>query len=213
VDRHIPFFELSKACALPACPLCSIVSARAGKYLDNLLFEHVSDRPFRRSFRAAGGFCSEHAERLASYRDGLAVAILYRDVLADQMGEGKRKRAFGAKEPCPVCVERRRIEDEYLGFIAEARGESEEVLDLRKAFEAGRGLCLHHYIGLRERHARLPGWLVAFQEGKFASLLKRADAFIELSSYGHQDEFEALSTDDKLVWKELVETARKRPGL
>ncbi len=212
MDRHIPFFELSKACALPACPVCSIVAARAAKYLDNLLFEHVSDRPFRRSFRLAGGFCAEHAEDLASYRDGLAVAILYRDLLSDRMGDGKRRKPFRPKEECPVCVERRRIEDEYLGFLAEARGNSEEEGELRAAFEGGRGLCLHHYLGLRSRHARLPDWLVRFHEARYASLLARTDRFIELSAYGHQDEFEALSPDDKTVWKELIETARKRPG-
>jgi hypothetical protein len=212
VDRHIPFFELSKACARPGCPLCTITADRSARYLDNLLFEHVSDRGFRRAFRAAGGFCAEHARDLAAYRDGLAVAILYRDVLADRLERGRGGKPARAKAECPVCVERARIEDEYLGFLCEADGTSEDARELRETFEAGHGLCLHHYAMLMSRRGRPPAWLRRFHETRFASLLERVDRFVALSAYGRQAEFEALATEDKLVWKELIETVRRRPG-
>jgi hypothetical protein len=210
VDRHIPFFELCEACARPLCPLCSIIADRAAKYLDNLLFEHVSDRPFRRAFRAAGGFCAEHAAGLASYRDGLALAILYRDVLADKLQDAFGRKGAAASGACPVCVERSRIEKEYLGFLAEAHDGDPDGAELRSAFESGRGLCLEHFAALAKWRPRPPAWLIDFHRRRYASLAVRVDAFISLSSYGHQAEFEALSLEDKLVWKELVEALRKR---
>jgi hypothetical protein len=91
VERHINFFELEKAAAKPGCPLCRIISDRAEQYLDNLLFEHVSDRAFRAAYRAAGGFCAHHSRRLESFRDGLAVAIL-----GAALGLGLPGAAFGA---------------------------------------------------------------------------------------------------------------------
>jgi len=57
IDKHINFFELEKACEQEGCPLCRIVNDRTWRYLDNMLFEHISDRPFRAAHRAAGGFC------------------------------------------------------------------------------------------------------------------------------------------------------------
>jgi hypothetical protein len=211
MDKHIPYFELSEACARPQCPLCSIVADRAAKYLDNLLFEHITDRPFRAAFRAAGGFCPEHAGDLAGYRDGLAVAILYRDILEDGLEGARKGREAKPKAPCPICAERGRIEDEYLGFLAESGGAGQEETEFRQAFERGRGLCLPHFMALRRRYRATPQWLIDFQIQRLERLLLRTDRFIELSAYGHQDEFEALSPDDKVVWKETIDTARKRP--
>lgn len=202
-DRHIPFFELEKACQLPGCPVCSIVEKRAARWMENLLFEHVSDRPFRAAFRAAGGFCPEHGRSLGSSRDGLALAILYRDALAESLSLLKARKRPGGE--CPACVERRHIEGEYLGLLREAAGE------LRASFEASAGLCLSHYARLRVSKAKTPAWLVDFHEKKFALLLQRTDRFIELSAYGRGQEFQALSRTDQLVWMELLEAAKRRP--
>ena len=58
-DKHVHYFALEKACAHTGCPLCQIVDERIKKYIDNMLFEHVSDRGFRKQFRESGGFCVE----------------------------------------------------------------------------------------------------------------------------------------------------------
>jgi hypothetical protein len=222
IDRHINFFELREACALPGCPLCRIVADRGERYIDNMLFEHVSDRGFRAAHRAAGGFCGFHSRNLESFRDGLAVAILGRDILEDRIRAFKEGKAWKPKGRCPVCEERDRIEKEYLGFLACAGGDSADEGELREAFTASEGLCAPHYARLLEtaapRKRRLPwgnspggsspggipGWLKTFHEGKFEELLRRAGQFIELSAYGRQEEFAALPEKDQLVWKELA---------
>ncbi len=208
VDRHINFFELQKVCEKPGCPVCRLVADRAERYMDNLLFEHVSDRGFRAAHRAAGGFCDYHSRNLASFRDGLAVAILGRDILEDRIAAFKKRKPWKPKDPCPVCVERGRIEKEYLTFLAESDGPGADECELRRAFESSAGLCAPHYATLLAVAKRIPRWLSDFQERKFDALMERTLTFIDLSAYGRQAEFAKLSEADQLVWKELALTLR-----
>ncbi|MDR1948299.1 MAG: hypothetical protein LBQ38_02800 [Spirochaetaceae bacterium] len=180
-----------------------------------MLFEHVSDRGFRAAYRAAGGFCDFHARNLESFRDGLAVAILGRDILEDRLRSFKTRKPRKPKGRCPVCEERDRITEEYLSFLAgaeEGDGAGGDVRELREAFTASGGLCLPHYARLLEtpagRPRRLPPWLVEFHERRFEELLRRTGRFIELSAYGRQEEFAALPEVDQVVWKELAVSLR-----
>jgi hypothetical protein len=216
VDKHINFFELQKAAAKPGCPLCRIVADRADRYIDNMLFEHVSDRSFRAAHRADGGFCPFHSRNLVSFRDGLAVAILGRDILEDRIRAFKDRSFRKPSGRCPVCVEQDRIEEEYLSFLARSGGDSGEERELREVFTASEGLCAPHYekllalgrktwLGRRGfKPLRIPSWLVEFHESKFTGLYRRVNRFIELSAYGRQKEFAALPEKDQLVWKELA---------
>jgi hypothetical protein len=208
IEKHINFFELQKACEKPGCPLCTIVSERAYRYIDNTLFEHVADRGFRALHRASGGFCSFHSRGLVSFRDGLAVAILSRDILEDRISSFERKTPWRPKGRCPVCVEREKIEQEYLDFLSNSGGNSAEEQEFRMFFTSSDGLCAPHYSGLnftpRGLRRTVPVWIRNFQEQKFNELKKRLDKFIELSAYGRQKEFAELSQKDQLVWKEAA---------
>lgn len=233
MERHLDHFALLEACAAPGCPVCTLVAERSERYIDNMLFEHVSDRPFRAAYRAAGGFCSYHSRALSEFRDGLAVAILGRDILEDRLAAFAKGRAPRPKGRCPACVESERVETEYLGLLAELgdgkpkrnrampRGRSAAVaddssrgnagdpaLELRGTFEASSGLCAPHYGAFLEKFGRPPAWLAEFQERRFAELLRRIGTFIELSAYGRQPEFARLDEDDKLIWKELAAVLR-----
>ena len=204
IEKHINFFELQKASEKNGCPLCRIVSDRANRYIDNTLFEHVADRGFRALHRAAGGFCSFHSRHLVSFRDGLAVAILSRDILEDRIDCFQKKKPWRPKGRCPVCIERDLIEQEYLDFLASSGGNSPEERELREFFTASDGLCAPHYAALLSRRKSAPAWLKCFQETRFRELKARLDQFIELSAYGRQKEFAALSEKDQLVWKEAA---------
>jgi hypothetical protein len=208
IDKHINFFELQKASAFPGCPLCRIISDRAERYIDNLLFEHVSDRGFRKAHRDAGGFCSFHSRRLTSFRDGLAVAILGRDILEDRIEHFKKRKPWRPSKPCPICAEKERIEHEYLGFLSECDGKDGDEEELKNVFTASDGLCAPHYGDFLVSFKKNPSWLVEFHEKKFADLKRRIDQFIEFSAYGRQDEFTKLSENDQLVWKELASVLR-----
>lgn len=198
-ERHVNWFALEKACARPGCPLCTIVADRSARYIDNMLFEHVSDRGFRAQYREAGGFCPTHAKNLDSYRDGLAVAILGVDILTDALPALRKRKATKPAGACPACAETERVNREFLGFLA---GTSDE--DFSRFFTGSAGLCLPHYRKLLSTVKKVPDWLVRFQEEKFDLLLKRASAFVEFSAWGRQKDFDGLSDADKVVWKELA---------
>jgi hypothetical protein len=222
VDKHINFFELTKAAEKDGCPLCRIVSDRAERYIDNMLFEHVSDRGFRAMHREAGGFCSFHSRGLIAFRDGLAVAIMGRDILEDRIASFEKNKPWNPKGRCPICLERDRIEEEYLSFLAQCDAEtspsgtetSGEIgeKELRETFSASEGLCAPHYNSLlwtpKGKPRIVPKWLKDFHENKFRELMARTSRFIEFSAYGRQDEFNRLSEKDQLVWKELAASLR-----
>ena len=211
MEKHINFFELQKACEKPGCPLCSIIAVRQEQYIDNMLFEHISDRPFRAAYRKAGGFCANHSRHMESFRDGLAVAILGRDILEERIESFEKQRQWAPQGRCPVCEEQERIEEEYLSFLADAEGSREEE-ELRQIFISGEGLCAPHYSLLlftpKGKKRQPPAWLTEFHETKFRDLKSRVDQFIELSAYGRQEEFTRLSERDQLVWKELAREVR-----
>jgi hypothetical protein len=173
-----------------------------------MLFEHVANRGFRALHRASGGFCAEHSKNLVSFRDGLAVAILGRDILEDRIEHFKKRKAWKPKGQCPVCIERDRIEKEYCGFLAGANDMSDEVAELKEFFLASSGLCAPHYSQLQQEPKQIPLWLREFHQHKFTALLERVNQFIELSAYGRGEEFAKLSEEDKIVWKELAITLR-----
>ena len=208
VDKHINFFQIQKAAAKPGCFLCRIVNDRAEMYIDNLLFEHVADRGFRAIHRTAGGFCPFHSRNLVSFRDGLAVAILSRDILEDRITSFVKKKPWQPKQRCPICIERDNIEEEYLSFLAAAKEGSPEVNELKAAVIASDGLCAPHYSSLlftrKGKPRTVPKWLREFHESKYKTMLERVSNFIELSAYGRQSEFKKLSEEDQLVWKEAA---------
>jgi hypothetical protein len=116
-ERHVNWFALEKAAERPGCPVCTIVVDRSRRYIDNMLFEHVSDRGFRAAYRASLGFCREHARDLESFRDGLAVAILGSDALCEYLSFLERGKSARARGRCPACAETERVEREFLSFI------------------------------------------------------------------------------------------------
>lgn len=208
-EKHVNYFALEKACEKEGCPVCTIISDRVERYIDGMLFEHVSDRTFRAQFRTAGGFCSMHSRNLDSFRDGLAVAILSRDILEDALTDFKKKKMRKREAKCPVCMEKERIEREFLTFIAHEGQDAE----FQRFFTASSGLCVPHYSLLvtlvcSKPFGKIPQWLSNFQETYFSRLLERVGNFIEFSAWGRQNDFKNLSEKDKIVWKEAAAALR-----
>lgn len=209
-DKHVNYFALQKACDKPGCPICDIVNERIDRYIDGMLFEHISDRVFRAQYREAGGFCNRHSEALLSYRDGLAVAILGQGEISEKIEDFKKKKMRKYKMPCPACAEQDRIENEFLRFMAES-GKLDETdeKEMVSFVTKGDGLCVPHYAKLVQLMGRkVPKWLSSFQEDKFRKLLERTDRFIDFSAWGKQKQFETLPPEDKVVWKELAANLR-----
>lgn len=207
-EKHVNYFALEKACGKKGCPLCSIIDERIEKYIDNMLFEHVSDRTFRRFFREAGGFCPNHSKQLDSFRDGLAVAILSRDVLENAYSYIMKNKVPKYKGLCPACSEELRIESEFLTFLCCLDTSDDEDKKLIEKYLNSAGLCFPHFLQLLKVSKKIPQWLSDFEKGKVEKLLKRTIDFIEFSAWGRQDDFDKLSPEDKVVWKEAARFIR-----
>ncbi len=209
-EQHVNYFALQKACEKPGCPLCTIINERINRYIDGMLFEHISDRTFRAQYRLAGGFCNNHSKILLSYRDGLAVAILGQGTLTDYIDDFNKKKMRKYKEPCPACHEQMRIEKEFLTFLTEVKDKASSKSDteLIEFFTNSQGLCVPHYAKLIQYSKKIPLWLSKFHIEVYLKLLERTNTFIDFSAWGKQKDFDALSEDDKVVWKELAQTLR-----
>ncbi len=209
-EQHVNYFALQKACEKQGCPLCTIIDERINRYIDGMLFEHISDRTFRAQYRQAGGFCNEHSKTLLSYRDGLAVAILGQGTLSDFIEDFKKKKVRKYKEPCPACSEKTRIEKEFLTFLAEVNDKivCESDAELIRFFTSSSGLCVPHYAKLIQYAKKIPQWLSRYHEEKYMRLLERTNTFIDFSAWGKQNDFANLCKEDKVVWKELAQTLR-----
>lgn len=200
-EAHAPYFELKEACGQPGCPICRLSATRVAARIDNLLWEHVSDVDFRADFRKAGGFCGEHSRDLENYRDGQAVAILHRDILEDHLKALAKGKGHTGKGRCPICMDREKIEKNFLTVLADADG------PLQEAFRASEGLCVPHFRFATER-LKPPKWLQEWQVGRLRDLLSRTERFIDFSSFGREADFKNLSETDRTVWKELARTLR-----
>lgn len=201
--KHVNFFALEKACQKAGCPFCNLINERIYRYIDGMLFEHISDIPFRRAYRASGGFCDEHGKILLDYRDGLAVAILGQNILSDYIAAFKNNKTPKFKAKCPACIEKKKIEKDFSSFLTENHKDKETQEQIIAYFTASDGLCVPHYAKLL-RFFKPPFWLKKFQEQKFESLNERVLRFIDYSAWGNQEKFESLSREDQIVWQEVA---------
>lgn len=201
--KHVNFFALEKACEKEGCPFCSLINERIYRYIDGMLFEHISDITFRRAYRASGGFCKSHGKILLDYRDGLAVAILGQNILSDYIESFKKNKSPTFKAECPACIEQKKIEKDFSSFLTENHKDRETQKQIIQFFTESEGLCVPHYAKLLDLY-KAPQWLKKFQEEKFSAVNKRSLQFIDYSAWGNQDKFESLSREDQVVWQELA---------
>ncbi len=198
--------DLSEALAQPGCALCRLRTDSADRFLDNLLWESVNDPGRRAQIRQAGGFCREHAWRLARPGAALGVAIIMRDVLQSVLQTVKGtafqglplwslRRMHETLDPeqpaaataelvarlepqaaCPACVWVQKMERIYLDVLLSNLSGEEGLLT---AYESSDGLCLPHF---RQALARVRG------EEVFRALMDAQRAIWE-RLVGHLSEF------------------------
>jgi hypothetical protein len=98
-DKFIAFHRLLDACAGPGCPICACLVDGTRRYLEALLYEHVTDPASRARLRASWGFCSWHASMLRETSNpAFGTAILCEDLLR-VIGERLGRHADGGASP------------------------------------------------------------------------------------------------------------------
>ena len=78
----VPYYpEIRDALGQPGCAFCRLLTVRADRYLDAVLWELVNDHAVRAELNEARGYCQQHGWLLVRKGAALGVAILMRDVV------------------------------------------------------------------------------------------------------------------------------------
>jgi hypothetical protein len=78
----VPYYpEIRDALGQPGCAFCRLLTVRADRYLDAVLWELVNDYGVRAELNEARGYCQQHGWLLVRKGAALGVAILMRDVV------------------------------------------------------------------------------------------------------------------------------------
>jgi len=200
-DRHLPYFELIDAFSKNACPICFLVKSRVEKFFDVLLYENVNDVQLREKFRKNFGFCPQHSYKLLSYNDGLAVALLHKDLLEDVVKnlKSKKKKLYPETKKCIVCELIKEVEERYTKVVLEYINDAE----FKEKFLSSEGFCVPHFKLCLENMKDRPIWFLDFHLEKYKDILSSLEKYIESCNFAENKKID-LTEKEKFVWKKIV---------
>jgi hypothetical protein len=233
--KWISFYDLRDACALAGCPVCTLQSRAAARYLDNLFYERVNDVPTRLRLHQSLGLCPLHAWQATRVRDSESgLAIIYEDLLhtcqkrlrhtlkavrrlapakgwfdrwrAKINGQPRPPHVLRTTAPCPICDHVQFFEELYLRELLDFFTDG----DLLRAFEKSFGLCLPHVdraIGLFPDHVNLRQLLEA-QLKKIEGLRSELQEYLRKLDYRYADEPKGAEVT---AWRRAVEMMVGQP--
>lgn len=224
--QHTPYFNLVEALRDTGCPLCRLGDRAAGRLIEGVLYESVTDPDTRARLVAAHGFCPTHSERLVGHHDGLGSAIIYRSILKhleEELGAlagagsllGRLRERWGenpasqldAHAPCPACAERERATERALSTFSAHHQDPA----LQKALAGGTGFCLPHLrraVATLERPAL--AMLLEQQQDRWAALHEELDELIR--KYDHRFGDEPMG-QEKDSWQRAIRLTAGEPGV
>ena len=88
--KDITYVNLKESMEKKDCPICYLLLKSRNRWIDSLLYEHVTDSALRDKIRETG-FCSRHIWAILNYSekhlsvDGLGVSIIMQDVLENRL--------------------------------------------------------------------------------------------------------------------------------
>jgi hypothetical protein len=185
------YHDVSEALAQSGCCICRLADDAVRRYLGSLLWESVNDPGVREKLRGARGFCREHSWQVQSMGSPMSVAILWRDLLTQEVTELRRpgaelrRRRPAPQRKCPACAQRDEAEQRFLETLLEHL----EVGGLRGEYTDSWGLCLPHIEGaLRSAPRQAYGFLVEAESEKLNRLLGELSEIIRKNDYRFRDE-------------------------
>lgn len=209
--RHTPFFELVDAQSMAGCPVCRLMYKATDRYLDGLIYEAVLDHDVRAKTKRSRGFCAAHTDML-SRRPGraLGVALIYRDIIrtiADNAEKAhyveanvsplqklwNRRRSnaeiaetLAGDQPCPACTIGADAERMYIELLLAYLDDDQ----LYRAYAAGEGLCLMHFLRALEgvTGEDVLQRLVQPQVARYRLMLRDLDEFIRKRDHRFREE-------------------------
>ena len=190
-SKHMTYHDVSEALAQSGCCICRLADYAVRRYLGSLLWESVNDPGVREKLRAARGFCREHSWQAQSMGSPLGVAILWRDLLTQEVvelqrpGVELRRRRLAPRGECPACAQRDEAERRFLETLLEHL----EAGELRGEYTDSSGLCLPHIErALRSAPPQAHRFLVEAESEKLNRLLGELSEIIRKNDYRFRDE-------------------------
>jgi hypothetical protein len=204
-EKFVGYFRLIEACAQPGCPVCRCLEAESRRYLDALLYEHVTDPDSRRAIRLSWGFCNWHTWMLPEIASSaFGAAIICEDLVTRVLRQthrlrrgsqlrrwltalrGRRRRptlveGWALRTPCPACTDAAPTEARYLDTMVTFADDEA----LRVAYARSDGLCLPHVVLAVERGNENADTLVARTREAWARIGRDLATFV--SKHDHRN--------------------------
>ncbi len=205
-EKHLPFFNILKALKGSECPVCLLIKKSIESYFEGLLYENINDVGFRTCFNEQNGFCNFHSYKFLRYNDGLAVSLVYKDLLL------KRIKLFNGIYPITIIRKMNNSKDCLvceLALNAEKRYISEMIKyvnddEFKNEFMKSKGLCIPHTEILVKRIKKLPKWIHDFNLTKYKELSEKLDKYIESCNVSIGENRPVLSQEEALEWRKVV---------
>jgi len=190
-EKHSSYYDLKDAFATRHCSICYVARRSVTLYLDDLLYERVTDSGTVESMRSSGGFCEKHFRQLVELQDANGVAALARYALESvnrtwsQNPKDVRSKKV-TKVVCPAC----KIWNESEQRHAELFLENLNDFPLMLAYENSFGFCIPHFKAIYSKieDDERKNKLMAIQLKKIESLISELSDFERKHASEHYHE-------------------------
>lgn len=158
----------------PGCGLCALISEDVNNFFAQWVYHSVLCPRVRERFRERGGFCPEHTGALRQIASPQALDVVLPEVLAriavrladggesisEDCGHSAGDALQGSEARCQACALCAKAEVRYAGALVSLMEED----GFRQVYAASSGVCMPHFVCLRERApGELRPWLDATQ--------------------------------------------------
>jgi len=221
MEKHMVYFNLLDALK-EGCPICFLVKKGAHKFMDDFLYEGISDLATKEQIKVSRGFCNRHAWQLRAFGDGFAHAIVYENLAGMVLKEMEWvessvsiKKIIAAIDPeksarnvCLFCKQKKDIEARYVLEFWESFDDQEFSGYYKKSF----GLCLPHLVFALKKcgNAKLSKELIAVELPKFSALSGELKEFIRKHDYRFSKEKFGVERDS---WLRAIEKFIGKEGI
>lgn len=234
--KFIAYFDLRDACEKDGCPVCTLLVKFSLRYMDDFMYERVTDSGCREELLASGGFCNWHAWMLPRlHHSPSGTAVIHEHLLKDAVEAIERLRrshtvqprwrrmfswlarpAWGRlavisgkkKSPCPVCTGARISDEIYLKACLEFIAD----LEFKQSLEKSSGLCLPHLylaVAIEPNHPHLPE-LFKLQATKIQEVRAGLLEFVRKHDYRFREE---PVGDEGSAWLRSIELLTGKAGV
>lgn len=205
-EKHIRYYKILDAFGGEECPVCRLLEEAEAQYVHTLLLERVNDRALRKRFNQDGGFCRRHTRGLLGRHDGLAMVILNRKLLEEEIRRlespaGGAAASVPGKGRCEICDYLTGHEDRYVQNIKSYLGDE----GMKQKILSSRGFCVPHLRMMEEAEPRgLPPWFREFQADAYRNLQDRCDRYRQSENCTLGEDRPVLTREESLIWRRMV---------